>query len=89
MPNDLFGYVLDSLVAPARSCFAVTPSDTGELPLLPKALYIGGGGSLVVRAIDSDADVTFANVAAGTILDIRIIAVRATGTTATNLIGLS
>lgn len=89
MPTDNFGYVLDSIVAPARTCFSVTPHDTAELPLLPKALYIGGGGSLVVRAIDSDADVTFVNVADGTILDIRIIAVRATGTTATNLVGLS
>ena len=59
------------------------------LPFLPKAVYVGTSGTLVVRAIDGSADVTFTNVANGTILDIRVTSIRSTGTAATNLIGLT
>lgn len=89
MPFDTFSTVIDSLVAPARNCFSITPNDTAILPSLPKAIYVGTGGNLVVRAVDGTADVTFTNVANGTILDIRITSIRATGTTAANLIGLA
>lgn len=89
MSLDNFGSVLDSLIAPARNCFSITPNNAATLPVLPKAIYVGTGGSLVVRAVDGTSDVTFINVASGSILDIRITAVRATGTTAANLIGLA
>jgi hypothetical protein len=89
MPLDTFGTALDSLVAPARNCFSITPNDTAALPFVPKAIYIGTGGNLVIRAIDSSSDVTFTNVPNGTILDIRATSIRATGTSATNLIGLA
>jgi len=89
MPLDNFSAVLDSLTAPARNCFSITPNNTEALPFLPKAIYVGTGGNLVVRAIDGGSDVTFTNVANGTILDIRITSVRATGTTASNLVGLA
>lgn len=89
MPLDKFSAVIDSLTAPARNCFFVTPSDNMALPFLPKAIYVGTGGNLVLRAIDSNSDVTFVNVANGTILDIRVTSIRATGTTASNLVGLA
>lgn len=89
MPLDNFSSVLDSIIAPARNCFAITPNDTAQLSILPKAIYVGTGGNLVVRAVDGDSDVTFTNVANGSLLDIRVLSVRATGTTATNLIGLA
>jgi hypothetical protein len=89
MPLDTFGAVLDSLIAPARNCFSITPDDTAALSVVPKAIYIGTGGNLVIRAIDGTSDVTFANVASGTILDIRVAAVRSTGTSAANLVGLA
>ena len=89
MPLDTFGAVLDSLIAPARNCFSITPNDTAVLPFLPKAVYVGTSGTLVVRAIDGSADVTFTNVANGTILDIRVTSIRSTGTAATNLIRLT
>jgi hypothetical protein len=89
MPLDTFGAVLDSLIAPARNCFSITPNDTAALPFVPKAIYVGTGGSLVVRAIDGSSDVTFTNVPNGSILDIRVSSIRATGTTAANLIGLA
>jgi hypothetical protein len=89
MPLDNFGSATDSLIAPARNCFSISPNDTAALPVTPKAIYVGTGGNLVVRAMDSASDVTFSNVANGAILDIRVIAVRSTGTTASNLIGLA
>jgi hypothetical protein len=89
MSADNFDTTLDSLIAPARNCFSITPDNTAVLTILPKALYVGSGGNLVVRTIDSDQDVTFANLANGTILDVRVSAVRETGTTAANLIGLA
>jgi hypothetical protein len=89
MSVDNFSTAIDSLVAPARHCFAIVPHDVSALPRLPKALYIGSGGNIVVRAVDSDQDVTFVNVASGTILDIRARHVRVSGTTAANMIGLA
>lgn len=86
---DNFGPAIDSIVAPARNCFPIIPSDTGTLPALPKAVYVGTGGTLVVRTIDAADDVTFANVPNGTTLDIRVVAVRATGTSANDLVGLA
>lgn len=89
MPLDTFGTVLDSLIAPARNCFAITPQDDVLLSVVPKAIYVGTGGKLSVRAVDSTSDVTFNNVPSGSILDVRVTAIRATGTTAANLIGLA
>lgn len=50
---------------------------------------MGGGGDLTVRLTGDSADQLFKNVPAGAILDIRLTHVRATGTTATFLVGLS
>ena len=87
MPADKFSSSSDSLIGPARQVFAVVPDDTNALPQLPKSLLIGGGGTLTLRAVDSAADVTIA-VAAGQQLDIRASFVRATGTSATGIVGL-
>lgn len=78
----------DSAADPARRAFAVAPNDTAELALLPKALMVGGGGTIVLRAVDSAADVTV-TVVAGQIVPIRASYVRATGTTATGIVGLA
>lgn len=78
----------DSPGAPASQCFAVIPSDGGDLPLLTKGIYIGTGGD-VTLAPAAGSDVTFRNVPSGAILDVRTRAVRATGTTASNIVGLA
>ena len=71
---------------PAENAIAVTPSDSVDLTGAPcRALYIGTGGNLSV--IIGGATVTFSNVAGG-ILPIRASRVRATGTTATNIVAL-
>jgi hypothetical protein len=89
MPFDNFESALDSLIAPARNAFPITPDDSAALPSLPRAIYIGSGGNIVLRAVDGTQDVTFFGVASGSILDIRPKYVRATGTTANFLIGLA
>lgn len=88
MPIDPFEQYSDSLTAPAKAAFSIIPDDSADLPALARALYVGTGGDLVLRAVDSDADATFANLPAGTILPVRVRAVRATGSTAANIVGL-
>jgi hypothetical protein len=86
---DEFAAHSDSIASPSRNCFAIVPHDTAVLTLFPKAVYVGGTGDIVVRTIAGAADVTFRAVPAGTILPIRVGFVRATGTTATGIVGLA
>jgi hypothetical protein len=88
MATDKFSDSVDSLSAPAREAFPVVPHDNNELSQLPKALLISGAGTIKLQAADSQADVTI-TVAAGQQIDIRARFVRATGTTATGIIGLA
>ena len=83
------GVSSDSMIASSRNAYAVTPSDSEILPVLPKGLYVGTGGNLVLRTIDSAADVTFQNVPDGAILDVRASYVRQTGTTASGIVALA
>ena len=80
---------VNGLADPARAAFAISPHATNEIDPLPKAIYVGTGGDIVGRAAGSSADVTFKNLASGQILDVRLQYVRASGTTATNLVGLA
>jgi len=89
MPNDPFSASSDSLIAPARTAFALVTSDTLDLPIATKAFYVGTGGDIVLRAVGSDADVTLHNVVGGSVVAIRVKAIRSTGTTAADLIGLA
>lgn len=85
---DPFEDFSDSLIAPAKHAFAVTPDDNDDLPSATKALYVGNGGDVVVRPVESSQDVVFVNVPAGAILPIRARAIR-TSSTATDMIGLA
>lgn len=89
MSFDPFESNTDSLVAPAKLAFAISPDDTLELTSATKAIYVGTGGDLTVRSIDSDGDVIFRNVVSGSVLPIRLRSVRQTGTTASDLVGLA
>ncbi len=90
MPSvDQFDSYGDSVADPSRAPFAVVPHDTSPLAVVPKALFVGTGGTLVLRGLDSAADVTFKNLANGQILDVRASHVRATGTTAADIVALA
>lgn len=76
-----------SITGPAFHGFAVTPNDGAELAEITRALYVGTAGALHVL-LASGADVTFAGVAGGTILPIRVRKVLSTGTTGSSIVGL-
>jgi hypothetical protein len=53
-----------------------------------ESLYVGVGGDVVVTLATSASDFTFKNVASGQLLPIRFTHVKATNTTATNMIAM-
>ncbi len=87
--SDKFSNDPDDAKAPSRLPYEVVPSDTVALPVLPKALRVGNGGTLVLRGVDSEFDVTLLNVASGETFDIRASHVRSTGTTCTGIVALA
>lgn len=70
----------------ASFCFSITPADS-LLQQPARALYIGGTGNVRIKD-GAGGDVTFNNVAAGSILPVMATQVYSTNTTATNIIGL-
>jgi len=89
MINDPFSHSVASTISPAESCIAITPDDTLLLPVATKAIYVGEGGDVVLVAVGDDLPVTFRNVGSGAILDVRAKAIKATGTTAADMVGLA
>lgn len=89
MPIDNFEDTGDSVIAPAQTCFDITPDDGAELSLVTKALYVGSGGDIAVQPLEGASLVTFRNVPSGATLDLRVTKVAATGTTASDIIGLA
>ena len=74
-----------------ESAFAITPDDAADLAFIPRTIYVGGAGDLAVIPWNegSPADaVTFVGMAAGSFLPLRVSRVLATGTTATNIVGI-
>ena len=83
---DKFANQSDSTNSPARDCFALVPSDSNVISPIPKGVYVGSGGDVTLRAVDSQADVTYRNLADGSYLSVRVLYIRATGTTASNMV---
>ncbi len=84
--RDRLAGLSDSPNGSALRSDALVPHDTNPLPRLPKGIYVGTGGDVVLRAIGSDADVTYKNLGNGSYIAVRASHVRATGTTASNMI---
>jgi hypothetical protein len=85
---DSFTNVADSATAPARLAVPVVPSDSLALPDVPKALFVGTGGAISMRGVGGGADQVWKNVQDGSILPFRAHYVRATGTTASDILAL-
>lgn len=86
---DPFASSSDNVSAPCRRWVAVTPSDTVDLPEIPKALYIGGAGDVAMIGVASPAGasaVAWRAAFAGMILPVRPRRILATGTTATFIV---
>ncbi|NBW09746.1 MAG: hypothetical protein EBR82_17155 [Caulobacteraceae bacterium] len=84
---DPFQISSDSIIAPARKMFLITPHATNEIDPLPKAIRADGAGVIVLQAADSGADVTI-NVSAGEVIAVRARYIRASGTTVSVIHGL-
>ena len=72
---------------PATHGFAIAPDDGADLAETTRAIYVGSAGNLVA-VLASGAELTFASVPSGTVLPVRAARIRATGTSASGLIGL-
>lgn len=78
-----------SSVAVATKLVGVTPNDSTDISSsLIRALYIGTAGDVTITAVDDSASATFTSVPAGTIIPVSPKLVKATGTTATGIVGL-
>lgn len=88
MPIDRYSNHTQALDAPATHGFAITPDDGTDLSEITRAVYVGSSGSLAVT-FTSGAELVMPNVPAGSLLPLRLQRVRATGTSATNIVGLS
>jgi hypothetical protein len=76
------------LDSPGNNAAAVTPHDTNELATFARALYIGSGGDVSIISPGDTTPVLYRNLQAGTIHPVRAKIVRATGTTATNIVAI-
>lgn len=73
--------------APYLSGQSVTPHDTNELNAICRGIYVGGAGNVTIVTPSGDT-LTFTAVPVGTILPVYARIIKATGTTATNLLAL-
>lgn len=72
---------------PAASAIAVTPSDSADLSVFTRGIYVGTGGDLVVTTVNGQT-VTFKNLAGGMVHPICAKRIWSTNTTATDILGV-
>jgi len=79
---------------PPSSGFEITPADTDfpndaqDRVVTTRGIYVGTGGNVRVSYINDGPTVNFINVQDGTVLPGAFRRVHATGTTATDIVGL-
>lgn len=72
---------------PASRHFAITPTDGLDMNICTRGLYVGVGGDVAI--VDrGGTSLVYKNAQAGSVIPIEASQVSATGTTATNLIGM-
>ena len=86
--SDPFATTSPGLSGPAAHAFAVTPNDGADLPVVTRGLYVGTSGDLSLVLKGNASAVSFVGVVGGSVLPLRVAQVRATGTTAADIIGL-
>ncbi len=84
---DNFDTMGDSPELTSRVPFALVPSDSVPLTQVVKGIYVGTGGDVTLRGVGGASDVTYRNLPNASYIGVRASFVRATGTTATDLIG--
>lgn len=83
---DQFNDRSSGLESPAYNAAQVVPSDTVDLAVTSRALYLGTAGDLRITTAGGDT-VTLANVPNG-VLPVRVARVHATGTTAADIVAV-
>lgn len=74
---------------PSVHAFAITPSDTTVFSATTK-VWIGGAGGTMTALFNGDTvPVLLSGIVPGTILEISVIKVMATGTAATLIVGMN
>jgi hypothetical protein len=83
--NDPYSTLSSALTSPAIDAFDVTPNDSTDLTTMPRALWVGvlGDVRLITRG---GTTVTLKGVQG--LLPVRASRVLATGTTASDIVGL-
>jgi hypothetical protein len=74
-------------IGPAKKARIVTPSDATIVN--SRALWVGGGGNVAVVLMGDTSPQTFANVPAGSMLELACSKIMATNTTATLILALN
>lgn len=85
--TDDFASYQPGLTSPAERAFAVTAADDTDLARIPRAIYVGGAGSLSGVMLSGET-VSFTLLQAGMIYPLRLRRIHATGTTATGIVAL-
>ena len=78
---DEFQSLAKGLSSPATKHFAIQPSDTADLPMLPRVVFCQTEGTIMIR--DSEGVDLPYTMLAGDRLDFRGVRVLSTGTTGT------
>lgn len=72
---------------PARRVDTIVPADGADLAHTTRSIYVGGTGDITLVTVAGDT-VVFKAVPVGVVLPVCATRVKATGTTATFLVGL-
>lgn len=73
---------------PVGSAVIITPSDSVQLTVIPKSIYVGVAGDITMLLAKDTVPVLFKAVANG-VCPVRPLQIYATGTTATNIVALN
>jgi len=84
---DIFKDFPATLTSPATNATDIVPSDTLPLTNVSRAIYVGQTGDISVE-MQSGQIVSFQNVQGGSILALRTLKIRQTGTTAVGIVAL-
>lgn len=83
---DTFANFGASLISPAEHATAITPNDDADLTYVTRALYVGGDGNVTGITAGGET-ITVVGLLAGMLYPFRFVRIKATGTSATNLVG--
>ena len=88
---DPYTTLFNGVSDPGTRAAAIVPSDTVDLPDIPKGIYVGTGGNITMIGVGAPVGatgVTWKNVPAGSLIPFRARRILATGTTATDMLAV-